>query len=268
MSAFRRPRRRASAPPPSGRGEVVPRVEVGEIIDSLSADGVGGLERGRLLGRLAAALLDGARAAGARAALTGSTLVTAVAELAPHVQVRDLATLREHHGGLTGDPLAEALVAAASRVTAGIGAAGGALAAAQLAAPPTMLAAPVQVAAETLAVVLVELKLVAELHVVSGLVPAGGPAQQAAVYVQSWVARRGLDLGAGDAAPPAVSAVVATAARQQLRGRLVRRFGRNLSTMAPFLAGAVAGAELNRRETRALGDALREDLRRHLPRSR
>ena len=49
-------------------------------------------------------------------------------------------------------------------------------------------------------------------------------------------------------------------ARQQLRARLVRRLGRNVSTLAPFLAGAVAGAELNRRETRKLGDALRTDL--------
>ena len=44
--------------------------------------------------------------------------------------------------------------------------------------------------------------------------------------------------------------------------------GATASALAPFLAGAVAGAELKRRETRALGDAIREDLRRHLPRGR
>ena len=113
-----------------------------------------------------------------------------------------------------------------------------------------------------MAVVLVELRLVAELHVVHGVVPPGTPSQQAAAYLASWVARRGIELGPGG---PGLSAVVATAARQQLRGRLVRRFGRNLSTLAPFLAGAVAGAELNRRETRSLGDALRADLARRLP---
>jgi hypothetical protein len=42
----------------------------------------------------------------------------------------------------------------------------------------------------------------------------------------------------------------------------VRRLRRNLASLAPFLAGAVAGAELNRRETRHLGDALVTDLRR------
>jgi hypothetical protein len=56
--------------------------------------------------------------------------------------------------------------------------------------------------------------------------------------------------------------VLGTAARQQLRMRVLRRLGRNVTTMAPFLAGAVAGAELNRRETRKLGDALCKDLRR------
>jgi hypothetical protein len=43
---------------------------------------------------------------------------------------------------------------------------------------------------------------------------------------------------------------------------VVRRLRRNLTSLAPFLAGAVAGAELNRRETRALGAALQRDLRR------
>ncbi|HEU0101253.1 MAG TPA: hypothetical protein VFR07_02955 [Mycobacteriales bacterium] len=237
------------------------RVEVGEIVDRLGADDVGSAERGRLLARLTAALLSRARAAGGRAVLTGRALADAVAELAPAVPVRDLDALRARHDGLTGDALAEALVGAACRTTAGIGAAGGALSAAQLAAPPSLLVSPVQVAAETLAVVLVEIKLVAELHVVHGSAAAGPPAQQAAEYLHAWVARSGVD----DAGVAGVSAVLKTAARQQLRGRLVRRFGRNLSTLAPFLAGAVAGAELNRRETRALGDAVREDLRRRLP---
>lgn len=245
---------------PSGR-EVERHVDLGEIVDRLSADGVGGAERGRLIARLTAALVAGARAAGVRAALTGRYLADVVLEIAPHIPVRDLDTLRDHHGGLAGEELAEALIASATRVTAGVGAAGGAMAAAQLAAPPTLLASPLQVAAETVAVVAVELKLVAELHIAYGRQALGPPSQQAAAYLQSWVGKRGLDLdltGSG----PAASAVVATAARQQLRARLIRRFGRNVSTLAPFLAGAVAGAELNRRETRALGEALQSDLRR------
>jgi len=253
--------RRSRGEQVSAGKELVRRVEVGEILERLGTDGVGRTERGRLLVRLAEALAGIGRAAGGRAVLTGRALADIVADLAPHVPVRDLATLRSHHGGLTGDALAEALVATASRTTAGVGAAGGALAAVQLAAPPSLLAAPLQVAAETVAVVLIELKLVAELHVVHNVIAAGGPGERAAAYLQAWVSRRGLDIGAAGG----LSVVLKTAARQQLRGRLVRRFGRNLSTLAPFLAGAVAGAELNRRETRALGEALRADLRRHLP---
>ena len=185
------------------------QVEVAEIVDRLGADDVGGSERSRLLARLAAALLARARAAGGRAVLTGRALADAVADLAPHVPVRDLATLRAHHGGLTGDALAESLVASASRTTAGIGAAGGALAAAQLAAPPSLVVSPLQVAAETVAIVLVEVKLVAELHVAHGVVALGPPGVQAAAYLQAWVNRRGLD----DSPVPGLSAVVATAAR-------------------------------------------------------
>jgi hypothetical protein len=239
-------------------GEVERRDELGAVVARLSADDVDRRERGRLLARLTALLGGGLRAAGSRSAFSGQWLSDLITEYAPHVPVRDLLTLRDHHGGLSGDDLAEALVSAAARTTAGIGAAGGALAAVEVAAPPTLLAAPVQLAAETLAVVAVELKLVAELHVVFRRSPVGSRGQVASAYLVSWAGKRGIDLTSG---PPSLSAVLGTAARQQLRSRMLRRLGRNVTTMAPFLAGAVAGAELNRRETRKLGDALIKDLR-------
>jgi hypothetical protein len=239
-------------------GEVVRREEVGELVAELSDEDLDRRSRAQLLVRLAGLLGTGARAAGGRAALSGKWLADAVTDYAPHIPVRDLLTLREHHGGRSGDDLADALIAAAARATASVGAAGGALAAIELAAPPTLLAAPVQLAAETLAVVAIELKLVAELHVVYGRAPLGTRAQVGTAYLMSWAGKRGIDVTAG---PPSLSAVLGTAARQQLRSRVLRRLGRNLSTMAPFLAGAAAGAELNRRETRKLGDALRRDLR-------
>jgi hypothetical protein len=116
----------------------------------------------------------------------------------------------------------------------------------------------VQLAAETVAVVAVELKLVAELHTVYGRAPGGSRTQLATAYLVSWAGRRGID-PTGER--PAVATVLSTAARAQLRGRLMRRFGRNATTLAPFLAGALAGAELNRRETRSLGERLIKDLR-------
>jgi hypothetical protein len=239
-------------------GEVARRDEVGDVVARLLDGDLDRRERGRLLLRLTALLGSGARAAGARATVLGGWLVDAVADVAPHVPVRDLLTLRQHHGGLSGDELADALITTAARTTAAIGAAGGALASAELAAPPALLAAPVQLAAETIAVVAVELKLVAELHVVYGRAPVGTRSQLATAYLMSWAGKKGIDMSAG---PPKLASVLGTAARSQLRSRILRRVGRNVTTMAPFLAGAVAGAELNRRATRSLGDQLRADLR-------
>ena len=240
-------------------GELVRQEQVGELVGRLSEESLDTRERARLLGRLTRALAGGVRAAGARAAASGAHLADLVTELGPHLPVRDLPTLRAHHGGASGEDLAEALVSQAARTTAGIGATGGALASVQHAAPPTLLAAPVQLVAETVAVVAVELKLVAELHVVHGRVPKGTPQQVGAAYLRSWADKRGLDVRDG---PPTLGAVLGTAARQQLRTRLARRLGRNISTLMPFLAGALAGAELNRREMRSLGEALVRDLRR------
>ena len=237
----------------------VAKSDVGDLLGRLTAEDLDRGERGRLLVALTRALTGAVRAAGARAALSGRLLTDLLADdVAPRLQVRDLLTLRSHHHGLSGDELAQALIKNASMVTAAIGAASGAVAAVEVIAPPALLAAPVQLVAETLAVVAVELKLVAELHVVFGRAPSGTPAQRTVGYLTAWAGKRGLD---AIGVVPSLSSVLSTAARQQLRQRLVRRLGRNLSSLAPFLAGAVAGAELNRRETRSLGEALRRDLR-------
>ncbi|MGB8651975.1 MAG: hypothetical protein WCD35_15085 [Mycobacteriales bacterium] len=234
------------------------RREVGELLGRLTADDVSTRERGSLLVALARALGRAARDTGSRVVVPGRLLADFLSdEVAPHLPVRDLLTLRDHHGGLSGDQLAESLIATAARVTAGVGAAAGALIGAEMVAPPALLTAPVVLAAETVAVVAVELKLVAELHVVYGRAPKGTRSQLAVAYLTSWTGKRAFDTrGAG----PDLAFALSLSAKQQLRVRVVRRFGRNLSSLAPFLAGAVAGAELNRRETRSLGRALIRDL--------
>jgi hypothetical protein len=58
-----------------------------------------------------------------------------------------------------------------------------------------------------------------------------------------------------------MTAILGTAAKRELRSHVLRRLGRSTTTLAPFLAGAVAGAEDNRRATRALGEALLAELR-------
>jgi hypothetical protein len=204
--------------------------------------------RAGLVGRLAV-LLAG----------RGRRLVDTVVEVAPHIPIRDRTTLRRHHQGLSDAQVAEQLIATAARTTAAIGAAGGLLSTVEVAAPPAFLTAPVQVAAETLAVVAVEVKLVAELHELFDRGAAGPPATRAAAYLGAWARRRGLD---PFAERPGLGGVVGGAARSQLRQRLLRRAGRNAASVLPFLAGAVAGAALNRRETLRLGERILTDLKR------
>jgi hypothetical protein len=203
--------------------------------------------RAGLIGRLALLL-----------ARSGRRLVDAVVEIAPHIPIRDRATLHQHFAGLDDEAIARQLIATAARATAAVGAAGGVLSSVEMAAPPTLLSAPVQVAAETLVVVAVEVKLIGELHELFDRAVPGTPAVRGAAYLGAWARRRGLDpLGT----LPSLSGVVGGAARRELRQRLLRRAGRNAASVVPFLAGAVAGASLNRRETLKLGDRILDDVR-------
>ncbi|KAB1914605.1 hypothetical protein [Micromonospora sp. AMSO31t] len=254
--------RPTDATPPAGAAESAPpgadADQLGATVAALTADDLAPGRRRQLLTRL----VGQARARGLTDLYKPKAAVRwmadTVAEIAPRVPIRDLATLRKHFPGLDDEALADRLIRNASRATAGVGAAGGGVAAVEWAVTPTLLSAPVLLAAETVAVVAIELKLIGELHEVHRLpVPAGGP-QRAVSLVQSWATQRGVNPmmpGVG------VSAVLGTAARRELRDSLLRRFGRNLTTLGPFLTGAAVAGYLNRRATRTLGDQLRKDLR-------
>lgn len=184
-------------------------------------------------------------------------VVDAVTNVAPHVPIRDLQTLRDHHPGLDGDELADRLIRNAARTTAGIGAAGGGVAAVEWAATPTLLSAPVLLAAETVAVVAVEIKLIGELHEVYRQPVPGSGAQRAVSLLQAWASQRGVNpLAPGRG----IAAALSTASRKELRDRLVRRLGRNLTTLGPMLTGAAVAGYLNQRATKALGAQIRTDL--------
>jgi hypothetical protein len=233
-----------------------PAEDVGALVAQVAGAGTDG---GRApLVALSRALGHSARAAGVRGVAAGRWLADLLADAAPRIPIRDAATLRAHHPGRPDDEIAEALVRQASLVTAAFGAAAGGLAAVEFAAPPTLLAAPAQLAAETLAVAAVEVKLVAELHELHGQPAPGGLPQRGSAYLMSWVRQRAIEpvvVGTG------LAAVLGHAAKRELRSRLLRRLGRSTFSLAPFLAGAVAGAEVNRRATRALGDKLVAELR-------
>jgi hypothetical protein len=231
--------------------------ELGQAVAALAA--------GRSRDPRKAARLMGSsmRAAGARSVATGRWLADAALDVAAHVRTRDLATLSKHHGGLVGPPLADALIRTASRTTAGFGAVGGAVAAAEEFVPPAWMTIPAELAVEIMAVVAVEMRLVVELHEVYRRPIVGAPAERALAVAQAWSERRGvtpLTL----ITPGGAAQILGRASRREvtrlLQRRLTRRALRSLWSLAPLLAGAAAAAEANRRATRSLGQAVQTDL--------
>ena len=225
-------------------------------------------ERRRLTAKFTAAARAGTEAARSSARVTGRRvratrrrlsmgtdwLTAQVIELAPRVKVRDRATLHQHFPGRAPEEIAEALIEGASRASAAVGGAVGAWA-----ALPVLPAFPVEIATETLALVGIELKLVAELHEVYGMGVTGNVADRMSAYLAAWAHRRGVAMVPGGILLAAGSPVA-----RRLRRRLAARAGRSVFSLGPLLSGAAAGALLNRRETRRLGQEVHTDLRRRI----
>jgi hypothetical protein len=249
-----RDRRRDRQDDPAGQ-------DVGSLVARIA--GPDQTDRRAPLVALTRALGVSARTAGVRAVAAGRWLADVLADAAPRIPIRDAATLAAHHPGRSTDEIAAALIKQTALVTAGLGAAAGGLAAAEFMAPPTLLAAPVQLAAETLAIAAVEIKLVAELHELYGEPAPGSLGQRGSAYLMSWVRQRAVEPAA---AGTGLAAVLGHAAKRELRSRLLRRIGRSTTSLAPFLAGAAAGAEVNRRSSRSLGEKVAAELQgRHQP---
>ncbi|MEE1940938.1 hypothetical protein V1L54_16245 [Streptomyces sp. TRM 70361] len=175
-----------------------------------------------------------------------------IIELAPRIPVRDLDTLRRQFPGLGPEELADRLISGAVKGSAAVGAGVGA--SAMLPVPPAM---PAELTAEVVGVASVELKLIAELYEVYGRRPPGNARERAAVYLTAWTDERGVEL----TSVASLNAAFGSQLRRQLRQRLLRRTLRNFPNLAPFMIGAVAGALMNRRETRKLAERIRGDLR-------
>ncbi|GAA0976945.1 hypothetical protein GCM10009555_037410 [Acrocarpospora macrocephala] len=249
---------RSKEPPDRERPDEVAEL-VGKLVEQDGSPAeTDGAERRRLLGRLSKALVVSARKAGTSGVGRGRWLADVFMNIAPRLPIRDLATLQEHHYGLTGEQLADDLVRTAVKATTAVGAVGGALAAAEFAAPPLLLSAPAQLVAETLVVAAIEVKLLAELHEAYGIQVQGNGGQRAAQFAVAWSKQRGVD----PLSPATVTLALGAAAKTSLRNRLMRTLGRHLTTLGPFLTGAVAGGTLNRVATKRLAAAVRADLRR------
>ena len=246
--------------------------QVAELVGELSAPDPPGRSRrawsagrtGRAgsAGRIRQLTAATARAAGRGGQVTwrgahsaGRWLADQVIAMAPRLPVRDQATLRRQFPGCSPEELADVLIRGSSRAAASVGAAVGA--ATMLPVVPAM---PVEIATETLALVGIELKLIAELHEVYGMRAPGSVAERMTAYVGAWASRRGVAL-----APAGIILAVGSPLRRRLQRRLLAQAGRSATSLGPLLTGALAGAALNRRETRRLGQEIRNDLRQRSP---
>jgi hypothetical protein len=228
--------------------------EIGRLADADIAPA----ERKQLLGRLAAGIRARGVADTFKPRYAMRWVADAIGDIVPHLPIRRLDTLRSHFPGLTDEEIADRLVRNAARATAAVGAAGGGIAAVEWVATPSLLTAPVLLATETVVVVALEIKLIGELHELYGEPVPGSPTHRTVSLLTAWSQRRGVNPlmpGVG------VAAVLGTAARRDLRDRLLRRFGRNLTSYGPLLTGAAVASYLNRRATLALANSIRNDLR-------
>ena len=195
----------------------------------------------------------GTRAASQRMSALLTWLSGQVIAMGPRLRIRDQATLRVQFAGHSDAEIAALLVERAARASGAVGGATGAWA-----ALPALPAFPAEVAAETLAVVGIEIKLVAELHEILGVPAQGNAAERARAYVAAWAHRRGVF-----AVPGGLVLAAGSPLGRLLRRRLAARVRRSTFALAPLFTGAIAGAMLNRRETRKLGADILRDLRRH-----
>jgi len=231
----------------------------GRFLDAMKRQLTRRTERAKGERRIRAALSGtarrGARVTGRGVSAGSRWLSDQVLAMAPRLPVRNLATLRDQFPGRSPDELAGALIEGATRASTAVGVTVGAWA-----VLPFLPAAGVEIATETLAVVGIEIKLVAELHEVYGQAVPGNAAERMTAYVGAWAQRRGIAL-----APGGLLIAAGSPLARQLRRRLAARAGRSVFSLGPLLTGAAAGGLINRRETRKLGRILSDDLRKLSP---
>ena len=179
-------------------------------------------------------------------------LVAQVITMAPRLRVRNQAALQAQFPGKASDEIADALIEGAAHASAAAGGAAGVVS-----VLPVLPAFPAEVVAETLVVVGIEIKLVAELHEAYGTPASGKFPERMSAYVAAWAHRRGVSM-----IPGGVIFAAGSPLTRLLRRRLAARAGRSAFSLGPLLTGAAAGAILNGRETRKLGNNIRNDLRR------
>ena len=210
---------------------------------------------------------EGARTAGGKDAGgrgPGGLLTDLLDAAAPRLPIRDRERLRRAYPGASDEEIADALVARAARLTGGIGAASGGLAAAQWFAPPSLLAVPLELGAQTVLVAAVEVVMIGELHELYQRPAAGDARERAAAYLTSWTTQRAV----GTSSSGGLLGMVGSAGARAVRRQVTRRLARSTTSTAPLLVGAALAARGNRKGTTTLAERVRADLRTALPRGR
>ncbi|HUC24719.1 MAG TPA: hypothetical protein VMA73_18570 [Streptosporangiaceae bacterium] len=182
---------------------------------------------------------------------SGRWLTAQALEMGPRVPIRSNDTIRQQNPGLQTEQMADRLIAGAARASAGVGAAVGAVA-----AVPFIPTAPLELGVETLALVAIELKLIAELHEVYGMPAPGSGPQRMLAYTGAWAERRGVHVTSSG-----LALAVGSPLRRKLERRLLAKAGQSALSLTPLLTGLVAGALIDHHETRRLGTLVRGDLR-------
>ncbi|WP_347057252.1 hypothetical protein ABC795_11130 [Blastococcus sp. HT6-30] len=236
------------------------RSPVGGLRDVLGAvaGAFGGGSTGPSAPRPAAGTSTGGHAVPGDARNPGALLGDLLAAAVPRLPIRDRARLRAAHPGASDTEIAEALVQRTARMTSAIGAATGGLSAAHWFAPPSLLAVPLELGAETVLVAAVEVVLIGELHELHGRPAPGDAAERAHAYLRSWSDQRAVTgPGAAD-----LGSLLGTAGLRALRRRMTRRLAGAVPSAAPFLVGAALAGRVNRRATETLARRVLGDLRR------
>jgi hypothetical protein len=242
--------------PSTGRGTVEGSLLAGRPVPRAAVD---------RLAALTAALGRSARTAGVGALGSGRWLAETVVDVGGHIPVRDHEVLSARHRDVTGDQLADSLIRTASRASASVGAAAGALLTVQELLPPAWLTVPIEMAVETALVAGLEMKLVGELQAVYGHPVAPAGTARAYTLARAWVDRRGVTPAILASGAAGVAEILGLGARNELirvvRRRLLRRASVNLSQLAPMLVGAATGAAVNGRATSQFGETVKGSLR-------
>jgi hypothetical protein len=84
----------------------------------------------------------------------------------------------------------------------------------------------------------------------------GSATERARAYLGSWASQRGVYAVDGG-----LLLIAGSPLARQLTRRLAARVRRSTFSLAPLFTGVLAGALINRRETRKLGHKMRDELR-------